>query len=363
MPKIPARDNILKIKPYKPGKPIEEVRRELGVRDVAKMASNENALGPSPKAAAAAMKAVKKVNRYPDGASFYLKRKLSDKLAVKPENLVVGNGSDELIVLATKAFVDRGDEVIIAKPTFLIYEIASKISGARIKFVPLKDFRYDLEKIKKNVSPATKLIFIANPDNPTGSYVTKKEMERFFRGLRKDVVVFLDEAYFEFAASKRDFPDGMDFLKRGNVIVARTFSKAYGLSGLRVGYGISSRGVIECLNRVREPFNVNSVAQEAALAALDDGAFLKKTVKFTEREKEIICERLKRMGLDYIESATNFILINVKTDSTRVFKKLLRKGIIVRDMSAWGFKTYIRVTVGTQKQNIRFLKSLKEILE
>jgi len=349
--------------PYVPGKPIEEVKRELGLASVAKLASNENALGPSPRALAAAKNAMEGVNRYPDGASFYLKRALAKKFELQPRNFIIGNGSDELIVLAARAFLEKGDEVIIAKPTFLIYDIVAKISGARIRHVPLKSFRYDLKAMKSAVSARTKLVFIANPDNPTGTYVTGKEMRGFLRRLPNDVIVFIDEAYYEFARSNKDYPNGIDFISRNNVIVARTFSKAYGLSGLRVGYAIAGPALIDVMNRVREPFNVNSVAQTAALAALTDSEFLKKTLLFTDREKRKLCGAFESMRLSYIPSATNFVLVDLKRSSKKVFKALLKRGFIVRDMNAWGMTTFIRVTVGTAKENDSFIKTLRDILD
>ena len=268
-----ARKSILKIRPYQPGKPIEEVQRELGLKKVIKLASNENPLGPSPKAVLAIRRALFSLNRYPDGNSFYLKQKLAAKLKVKTENLIIGNGSDELIVLAIRAFVNEGDEVIIARPTFLVYEIASLAAGAKIVFVPLKNFKYDLAAMKKKVTPKTKIVFIANPDNPTGSYMNKKEVEVFLKGLPKSVIVYFDEAYAEVVREK-DYPNTLRYLKAKNVIIARSFSKAYGLAGLRVGVSISRPEFIDYMNRVREPFNVNSLAQIGAAAALDDKIFL-----------------------------------------------------------------------------------------
>jgi len=359
-----VRKNILDVKPYVPGKPIEEVRRELGLKDVIKLASNENCLGPSPKALDAIKENLNNINRYPDASSFYLKKKLSKFLGVKEGSLILGNGSDEIIVLAVKTFVDKADEVIIASPTFLIYEIVSQIQSAKIKFVPLtKDLRYDLKAMKGAVTPATKMVFIANPDNPTGTYVTKAELDDFFKGLPDGVVVFLDEAYFEFANySFKDYPNGLDYLGRPNVIVGRSFSKAYGLAGMRIGYGISNAEVIGYMERVREPFNVNILAQTAALAAIDDHAFLKKTLAHVAKEKESLYEAFNRMGLRHIKSATNFILVDVKRDTKTVFNRLLKEGVIVRDMKAWGLDTFIRVTVGTREEDKKFMEALKKVI-
>jgi len=359
-----ARPSILNVKNYVPGKPIEEVERELGLKNVIKLASNENCFGPSPMAVSAIRKALRKINRYPDSNNFYLKERLGPLLGVKGENLIFGNGSDEIICLAIRAFVGERDEVVIAKPTFLVYEIASQAQGAVIKNVGLtKDFRYDLKEMKKAVSARTKLVFIANPDNPTGTYITRKELDEFLHGLPENLIVFLDEAYFEFAVhSFKDYPDGIDYLKDPRIIVARSFSKVYGLAGLRIGYGISSPNVINCMERVREPFNINILAQAGALAALDDGAFLKKTISHVETEREFLYSAFRKMGLEYVRSATNFIIVNTGRDCKVIFNALLKEGVIVRDMKAWGLDTFIRVTVGTHKENRRFVEALKKVI-
>lgn len=360
-----VRQNILKVKPYTPGKPIEEVQRELGLKEVIKLASNEHYLGPSPKALGAIKRNLKNINRYPDASSFYLKRKAAKFLKVGENNLIFGNGSDEIIGLAIRTFVNEGDEVIIAKPTFLIYEIASQIQNADIRLIPLRaDFRYNLKAMKDAVTPRTKMIFIANPDNPTGTYITKNELDDFFKGLPTALIVFLDEAYFEFANfHSKDYPNGLEYLKRlPNVIVGRSFSKAYGLAGVRVGYGVANPEIISYMERVREPFNVNLLAQAAAEAAIDDKAFLKKTLTHVERQKEFIYNALDRLNLKYVPSATNFILVNVERDCKQVFNALLKKGVIVRDMKAWGLDSYIRVTIGTREENRKFVSELKKVM-
>ncbi|OGW85151.1 MAG: histidinol-phosphate transaminase [Omnitrophica bacterium RIFCSPLOWO2_01_FULL_45_10] len=359
-----VRSNILKVKPYVPGKPIEEVQRELGLKNVIKLASNENCLGPSPNAIAAVRKSLNNINRYPDASSFYLKRKLAKKLGVKESNLIIGNGSDEIITLAVKTFVDEGDEVVIASPTFLIYEIASQVQNAKITIVPLaKGLRYDLKAMGAAITPKTKMVFIANPDNPTSTYVTRKEIEEFLEGISRDVIVFLDEAYFEFAfRAFKDYPNGLDYIfARPNIVVSRSFSKAYGLAGLRIGYGVSNDEFIDYMERAREPFNVNLLAQIGAAAALDDDDFLKKTLSHVEKEKIYLYSELDKMKLEYVNSATNFILVNIKEDCVRVFKALLNEGVIVRDMKAWRLDSYIRVTIGTREENGKFVVALKKV--
>jgi len=357
---LPRKD-ILKIKPYIPGRPIEEVKRKMRLRKVIKLASNENALGPSRKAVQAIKGALGRVNRYPDGDCFYLKEKLARRLKLAPKNLIFGCGSDEVIVLAVRAFVERQDEVIIARPTFLVYELVSRIAGAKIKLIPLKGFRYDLAAMKSAITPKTKLIFIANPDNPTGSYVDSKEVAEFMRGLSRDLIVYFDEAYYELV-EKRDFPDSLKYLNTHNVIVARTFSKAYGLSGLRIGYGISRPQIIDYMNRVREPFNVNTLAQAGAFAALDDRTHLLRTRRLITQGKGYLCRNFRKLNLPFVESVTNFILINAGPSARKISQRMLRKGIIVRDMRAWGMNNFIRVTIGTMAENRIFIKALKEIL-
>ncbi len=360
-----VRPNIHKVKPYVPGKPIEEVQREMGLVEVIKLASNEHYSGPSPKALEAIRKNLKNINRYPDASSFYLKRKIAKFLNVREDNLVFGNGSDEIICLAVRTFVGEGDEVIIAKPTFLIYEIASQVQNAKIVQIPLKKgFKYDLKAMKSAITKDTKIIFIANPDNPTGTYVTKRELEDFLEGLPYGLVIFLDEAYFEFASySSKDYPNGLDYFNNYSLIVARSFSKAYGLAGIRIGYGVANPEIISYMERVREPFNVNLLAQAGAIAAVSDKAFLGRTLSHVEKEKKFIYNSLDRMKLEYVPSATNFILINVKKDCKEIFNKLLKRGVIIRDMKAWGLDSYIRVTVGTNAENKKFIEELKKVIK
>lgn len=357
-----ANPYIFKIKPYVPGKPIDEVRRELGLKSVIKLASNENPYPPSPKVLAAMGLAAREINRYPDGGCFLLRRTLAKKLNIDDDQLIFGNGSDEVIVLATKAFSAKGDEVIIAKPSFLIYEIASTLSGARLHQVPLKDFRYDLQAMKAKVNARTKIIFIGNPDNPAGTYITHTQVEGFLRSVPKSTLVFFDEAYFEYVQAN-DYPDTLSLMKKyPNVMTSRTFSKMYGLAGLRIGYGIARREVIDILNRLREPFNVNSMAQAAAVAALGDEVYYRNIARDVKEQRQYIYRSLESMDIAFEKSFTNFILVNVGGDSSQVAGALLKKGVIIRDMAVWGLKGYLRVSIGSEPENKRFIKTLGEVL-
>jgi histidinol-phosphate aminotransferase len=352
------------ITPYEPGRPIEEVKRELGLDKVIKLASNENPMGPSQKVLDAIMEAAKDANRYPDGGCFYLRKALSENLSVPGEKIVFGNGSDELIILALRAFVHPGEEVIVSDPTFMVYKIASKVVGAEIVTVPAVDFKYDLDGMLKSITPKTKMIFIANPENPTGTYIPKKEFNEFIEQVPEDVVVFVDEAYYEFAAVG-DYPENIPLTERKdkNVIVSRTFSKAYALAGLRVGYAIARRDLAVILNKVREPFNINSLAQVAAIAALADTESLNLSIKLVNEGKEQFYEVFEKLGLDYVHSRTNFILINVKRDSKAVFEHMLRAGVIIREMSVWGLSGFVRVNVGTPEENDRFVEVFEEAIK
>jgi histidinol-phosphate aminotransferase len=360
--KLLPKKIILEIKPYIPGKPIDEVKRELGLKEVIKLASNENPYGPSPKAIKAIADAARDVNRYPDGDCFYLREALAKRLKIDQRQLIFGNGSDELIVMAVRSFVYPGDEVIIAKPSFLIYDIASRAEGAVVREVPLKDFRYDLPAMLKEITSKTKIIFLGNPDNPSGSYFTQKQMEGFLKNVREDILVFMDEAYHEYVDQK-DYVDSVHLLKKhDNVIVTRTFSKMYGLAGLRLGYGIAATELVDVLNRVREPFNVNSLAQAGAIAVLKDKTYYAGLAKKVAQQRKFLCESFKELKLSYVESFTNFILIHISQDSTQLCQKLMRKGVIIRDMSHWGLKGFIRVTIGTESENRKLIKALKEAL-
>jgi histidinol-phosphate aminotransferase len=357
-----ARPVVRSLTPYQPGKPIEEVKRELGLRSVIKLASNENAFGPSPKAVAAMRRACASVHRYPDAGSFYLKAALAKHLKVDPSWLCAGNGSDELLVLALRAFVEPGEEVVVADPTFLIYALAATACDARVRRVPLKDLRYDLRAMRGAITSSTKVVFIANPDNPTGTYVTEAELRRFLTGLPAHVLVVLDEAYYEFADAP-DYPQTIGWAAEHPLLITRTFSKAYGLAGLRVGYGVAQPPIIKALEAMREPFNVNSLAQAAAIAALGDRAFLAKTRRLTAEGKARLTRELAAVGLEVVPSQTNFLLVRVGPGAESLAQDLLRRGVIVRDMRAWKLEGYVRVTVGTEPENRRLVQALRAALD
>ncbi len=356
-----VRSGIANIEPYEPGKPIEEVKRELGLRRVYKLASNENPLGPSSNAIAAIRKALKNINRYPDGNCYYLKRKLAKALKVKPENLIFGNGSDELISIVVLTFLNEDEEAIVAEPTFLEYRLIVEAFGRRVRTIPSLDLRYNLDGMKAAITDKTKIIFIANPDNPTGTYITDKQLDRFLDGLPPNILVVIDEAYNEFVDVK-DYPNTMKYLKDRNVLIFRTFAKAYGLAGLRLGYCVGKAEFIDCMNRVRQPFNVNALAQVAALAALDDAEHLKRTKSTILKGKKYLYRNLDKLGFSYVPSAANFILVDVKRDGQKLFEQMLRYGVIVRDMKPYKLDNYIRVTVGTEEENRKFIEALKRVI-
>jgi len=356
-----VRKNILAVTPYIAGKPIEETKRELGLKEVIKLASNENALGPSPKALEAVKKALPRLNRYPDSQGFNLRKKLSRIMRLDQSSFVFGNGSDELIDMIIRTFVENDENVVTADLTFLEYEIVSAVNARKVIRVPLRYFKYDLEALRKKIDRKTKVVFIANPNNPTGTYVTRCELEEFLSGIPENVIVVLDEAYDSFIDAD-DFPFGLNYIKSANVIVMKTFSKAYGLAGVRLGYAVGRPELVSFMERVRQPFNINSLAQSAACAALDDRKFLEKTRSAVFQGKDYLYAALGRMGIAYVQSVANFLLVDTGRDGVGVFKELLKCGVIIRDMKQYGLKNFIRVTIGTKKENEKFIAALKKVL-
>jgi histidinol-phosphate aminotransferase len=345
---------------YQPGKPIEEVKRELGLTDIVKMASNENPLGPSPRAIAAIAGTAQAVNFYPDGSAYKLRQTLAARFGVDPASVIIGNGSNELVQMLALALLEPGDEVVMPVPTFPRYEPLARMMNAVPIEVPLKDFRMDIEAMIDRTGSATKIIYLCNPNNPTGTIAVRSEVDRLFARVSPGTLVVFDEAYYEYVTNP-DYPDGLDYLKQGfNTIVLRTFSKMYGLAGLRVGYGIGPPQLIDYLNRVREPFNVNSLAQEAALAALEDEDFVQLTRETNESGKKYLYEAFAARGINYVPTEANFIFFDSGRDEKAVFHQMLKEGVIIR--GGFGLPAHLRVTIGTAAQNTRFLAALDKIL-
>ena len=361
--KISVPEYILSIKPYSPGKPIEETEREYGIHDSVKLASNENPLGPSPGAVEAMGKILGNVHRYPDGEAHELIRKLSEKLGVSFSQVILGNGSDEIIGMLTRAFLQPGDEAILPQPSFLMYDIMVRSSGAKPVPVPLKNMTVDLDGIRKTINPRSRMIFLNNPNNPTGTIFSKNEFETFLQWAPRDVIIVVDEAYIEFVRDPQ-CPDTVEYLNHQDraLVVLRTFSKAYGLAGLRIGYGVMPGEIVDILQRIRQPFNASLPAQAGACAALDDEKFLKKTIDLVHDGLDFLYGSLEKMGVKFFPTQTNFFLMDVEKNADEVFESLLRRGIIVRSMTSYGYPEYIRVSVGLEAENRKFIAALGEVL-
>jgi histidinol-phosphate aminotransferase len=358
--KVP--DYIAKLKPYVPGKPIEELEREYGISGSIKLASNENPIGPSPKALEAIMGALKNLHRYPDGTNYYLTKRLAEKLKVPVNRIVLGNGSNEIIELLVRTFLREGDEVVIPEPSFLMYEIMVQAGGGRPVKVALKEWVLDLEGMAESISSRTRMVFVNNPNNPTGTIVSRDDFEEFLQRVPPEVIIVVDEAYIEFVRDST-CPSGLDHIDGDKTVVTlRTFSKAYGLAGLRIGYGVIKESLADLVHRVRQPFNTNLLAQVGALAALDDDAFLKKTVSTVHKGLDFLYREVEKLGLRYFPTQTNFFLIDVERDAKSVFEKMLRRGVIVRPMTAYGYPNCIRINVGLPEENRRFVEALRKAL-
>jgi histidinol-phosphate aminotransferase len=348
--------------PYEPGKPIEEVEREYGISDSVKLASNENPLGPSPKALSAIRERLDQLHLYPDGDCFYLKRRLAAKLGVAPESLIFGNGSNEIIELAARTFLRPGDEAVMARQAFVVYQLIVQAAGGRGKAVPLRDFTHDLAAIAEAVTPRTKIVFLANPNNPTGTIYRREAWERFLKKISPDVLLIVDEAYFEYVQDPA-YPDSLRYFDGERAMITlRTFSKLYGLAGLRIGYGVGPKSLIAMMQRVRQPFNVNAVAQWAALAALDDVEHVQRSLQVNAEGLNYLADALGNLALEFVPSFANFLLVRVGKGQ-EVFKKLLAQGVIVRPMDGYQFPEYVRVTVGTKDENRRFIEALGRIIK
>ena len=359
-------EHYLDLMPYPPGKPIEETERELGISGIIKLASNENPLGISPRALAAMRIAIDRVALYPDGNAFYLKEKLSEHLSrwnISPAHIVLGNGTNEIISMSIRAFILSGENALSAWPAFVMYRLGLKAAARRELCVPLDaSMGYDVEALVAAVDQNTKMIFIANPNNPIGRYITTAEFEYLLERIPEDVIVFMDEAYFEYV-NQQDYPNAMDYLgKRKRLIVSRTFSKIYGLAGIRLGYAVADPELIDFLNRGREPFNTNLVAQAAGTAALEDTAFVSASRDSNATELAWLQQEYARLGLRTIPSVANFVLVDFASDGNAVFRALLHKGVIVRPMGGYGLPTWARITVGTREQNQRLIGAIEELM-
>ena len=345
---------------YEPGMPVEETASELGVHPdaIIKLASNENPLGPSPKAIDAMRAALENAQLYPDGGSFYLREALAARLGFTPENIILGNGSNEVIEFLGHAFLHRGDDVITSQYGFIAYKLVATLFGARTIETPSPDYQQDLEAMLDAITPKTRVIFIANPNNPTGALIFQNKIDKFMSRLPENIIVVFDEAYFEFLDNP---PDALQYVREDrNVVVLRTFSKIHGLAGLRIGYGVARSGLIAVLDKTRQPFNVNSIAHAGALAALKDEAHQRETKRVVDEGRAYLQEQFAAMKLHFVPGAANFIMVNVG-DGAAVFQKLLAKKIIVRPLKGYQLPEWVRISVGTMEQNKQCIAALKEI--
>jgi histidinol-phosphate aminotransferase len=345
------------MKPYVPGKPIEELERELGITNASKLASNENPLGPSPKVLEALQKTLPKIGRYPDGGAHNLSQALAKHLAVDPKQILLGHGSNELLVLLGQMVLSPGDEVLFSQGSFLLYPLVAQLFEAKPVEAPAKDFTHDMREFSRLLTPKTRLVFICNPNNPTGTMIPLSEVEGFLKACPPQVLVVLDEAYFEYVDDPRYF-GSMELLKKyPNLVVLRTFSKAYGLAGLRVGYGVAQPELVEIYQKTRQPFNVNSMAMTAAEAALADPGHMKKAVELNARMRKVLSDGIKALGLRPLPTQSNFVYFEIKK-APDLYQALLKKGIIVRPMGPGA----LRVTTGTETETQAFLKAFGEVL-
>ncbi|MCY3986203.1 MAG: histidinol-phosphate transaminase [Candidatus Dadabacteria bacterium] len=356
------RASVKNLIPYVPGKPIEELERELGIRSAAKLASNENPLGPSPLAQKALSENLSTVNLYPDGGCFELRRKLSRKLRVPEDMLIIGNGSNEVIEIVARTFLEPGDEAIYGSHAFIVYPIVTQSLGCSHVVSRMPDLTHDLEDMSSLITEKTRIIYIANPNNPTGTIVRREEFEWFLRQVPENIIILVDEAYFEYVDDP-EYPDTLRYhTLRESLVTVRTFSKIYGLAGLRVGYAVASREAVSYMDRVRQPFNVNSAAQAAACAALDDEEHVARSIELNRTGREYFRLALGNLGLGYTESYANFFLVDIGRDPAAVYEALLRDGVITRPVGGYGLKTHLRVSFGLPGENERFIESLRRIL-
>ncbi len=352
--------NIQAIQPYKPGKPLEEVERELGIKAI-KLASNENPLGPSPKALDEVKRYLEHIELYPDDTGYYLRQKLAARFNVSIDEIILGSGSSDILAMAFNAMLTPDTEVLTSEGSFIVYYLLGQMKGCTMVLTPMRDYGYDLRAMAERLNPKTRIVLIANPNNPTGTLARRSEIDGFLKKVPGDALVILDEAYFEFVSDPQ-YPNSFDYFREGrNVLIIRTFSKAYGLAGLRIGYGIARPEIIETLQKVRMAFNTGSLAQVAAIAALDDQTHVQRTVESNRREVEFLSKELSARGVKYVPTFSNFIFMDLGKPSKDVDAAMLRHGVIIRPMAGWGFPTMIRVSIGTHDQNVKFLAALDTV--
>jgi histidinol-phosphate aminotransferase len=359
---IQARKVLQQMTPYSPGKPIWEVQSELGLQVVIKLASNENPLGPSPKAIEAISNALPELHRYPDADASLLKQAIAVAYGLETKQLIVTNGGDELITLVSEAFLDVGDEVVVPEPSFSEYKFGALLMGAIIKSVQLRnDFSYDVEAILAAVTNHTKIVYLCSPNNPTGTFLSKSELQQILDSLPKRVLVVLDAAYSHYVSAS-EYTDGMEFIRAGYpLLVLQTFSKIYGLAGIRVGFGAAPNGIIQSIIRVKEPFNVNALAQAASIAAIGDSEHVKQSRTLVMQERQRLYEALQQLGLSYTESMSNFVLVELGPEAKSLYERLMAQGIIVRYGLIWGLPRHVRVSLGLPEENDRFIQVLREL--
>ncbi len=364
--KTQVPEYIKSIVPYPPGKPMDELEREYGVKDPIKLASNENAWGSSPRAIEAIRNALSDLHRYPDGSNYYLVQAIGEKTGFSADEIIIGNGSDEIIEFLVKAYVEKGDEVITSHPSFLMYQKVVQVRGGENIVLPLKGMEHDLEAILASITGRTRLIFLDNPNNPTATAIPPEVFHTFLDAVPESVIVVLDEAYVDFMDTEMRVDINTIIRNvegRCGLVSLRTFSKAYGLAGIRVGYGLMSAEVAGYLHRVRQPFNVNRLAQVAAIAALEDTKFYQKTLQGTREGMAWLRREVEKLGCVSHPSQTNFFLVDVKGDAAALYEAMLYKGVIIRSMKPYGFENVIRITVGTSEENQRCIAALGECLK
>ncbi len=353
---------ISELKPYLPGKPLSELERELGISHSIKLASNENPLGASPTVAEAIKQALPELARYPDGSGFELRQTLARKHSIAPECITLGNGSNDVLDMVARVFLAPGTESLFSQYAFAVYPICSQAVGATLAVAPARDYAHDLDAMRARVGPNTRVVWIANPNNPTGTWLARDALLAFLSDLPPQVIVVLDEAYTEYV-EQTDYPDGTQWLERfPNLIVTRTFSKAYGLASLRLGYALSHPDIADLLNRVRQPFNVNSLAQVAALAALEDQNFIEQSLAINRTGMRQIIDGIEALGLEYIPSVGNFFSVDMGREAAPIDKALLQQGCITRPLANYGMPNHLRFTIGLEAENARLLKGLREVL-